>query len=46
MPTSKEALGENNALKECLYRHQKWHGRKMMSSKRVYAIIKRGTEGE
>ncbi|WP_421384436.1 hypothetical protein ACOJQI_07250 [Bacillus salacetis] len=46
MPSSKEELEENDVLKEGLCRHQKRSWRKMMSSKRVYAIMKRGTGGK
>ncbi|WP_421378061.1 hypothetical protein ACOJQI_12035 [Bacillus salacetis] len=46
MPTSKQKWEENDALKEGLCRHQKRSGRKMMSSKRVYAIIKSEVAGK
>ncbi|WP_421384438.1 hypothetical protein ACOJQI_07255 [Bacillus salacetis] len=42
MPSSKEELVENDVLKEGLCHHEKRNWRKMMSSKRVYAVIKRG----
>ncbi|WP_421384297.1 hypothetical protein ACOJQI_06745 [Bacillus salacetis] len=46
MTSSKEELVENDVPKEGLCRHQKRRGRKMMSPKRVYAVIKRGAGGE
>ncbi|WP_421380637.1 hypothetical protein ACOJQI_18255 [Bacillus salacetis] len=46
IPSSKEEREENGVPKECLYRHQKRNGRKMVYPKSVYAIIKRGTGGK
>ncbi|WP_421384439.1 hypothetical protein ACOJQI_07260 [Bacillus salacetis] len=43
MPSSKEEREENDVLKEALCRHQNWSWSKMMSSKRGYTVIKRGT---
>ncbi|WP_421383234.1 hypothetical protein ACOJQI_02525 [Bacillus salacetis] len=42
MPSSKEERAENDVPKEGLCRHQKRNVQKMMSPKRVYAVIKRG----
>ncbi|WP_421383236.1 hypothetical protein ACOJQI_02530 [Bacillus salacetis] len=46
MPSSKEERAENDAPKEGQYHHQKRSVQKMMSSKRVNAIIKRGAGGK
>ncbi|WP_421380922.1 hypothetical protein ACOJQI_18880 [Bacillus salacetis] len=43
MPSSKEDRVKIDVLKEGLCRHQKRSGWKMMSSKRVYTVIKRGS---
>ncbi|WP_421378362.1 hypothetical protein ACOJQI_12810 [Bacillus salacetis] len=46
MPTSKDEREENDVLKEGVCRHQKRSGKKMMSSKRVNADIKRRAGGK
>jgi hypothetical protein len=46
MPSSKEELAENDVSKEGLCRHQKKSWRKMMTPKKVYAVIKREARGE
>ncbi|WP_421378063.1 hypothetical protein ACOJQI_12040 [Bacillus salacetis] len=46
MTSSKVKRVENDALKAGLCRHPNRSGWKMMSSKRVYAVIKRGAGGK